>query len=60
MAKYEVTLTESQFYTITVEASSADEAEEIAWDELRGEIGIDKFYRSGSSWEDTAYVEEVN
>lgn len=59
MAKYEVTLTRSHFYTIEVEATDPSAAENAAWDALHTG-GTGAFDSDSASWEDTAYVEEID
>lgn len=59
MAKYEVTLTRSHFYTIEVEATDEIAAENAAWDALHTR-GTGAFDSDSADWEDTAYVEEID
>lgn len=56
---YEVTLTRSEWYTITVEANNKSEAEEKAWNTLT-ELGTEMFEVTGGEWEQDSHIEEVD
>jgi hypothetical protein len=58
MNEYEVMITESQWYKITVTAESAEDAEKQAW-AIFDKSGFDEFEFEGAEIEPLVHIEEI-